>query len=194
MTLNPKGLRVGSDDEEDDINPFQREETSGDFKEIDEQHINIDSKGVPSSDPEMFGKLKAVETLPVPASQVTKNLREPEPEQTVFSDEESKSSAQKGQPSSVSNLGRLSNSVNNQTSEGTDDIQEELDDGGDYSQEEFEEYEEKAIAQMRRDEVRKSVFKKDEERLQTYLNQQKSKLQHAVNLTKSIFVVTVLEQ
>ena len=113
----------------------------------------------------MFGKLRNVGT---------KNLGEPEPEQTVFSDEESKSSAQK-QPSTVSQPGRLSNSVNNQTSEGVDDIQEELDDGGDYSQEEFEEYEEKAIAQMRRDEVRKSVFKKDEERLQTYLNQQKSK-------------------
>ena len=37
LTINPKGRKVGSDDEEDDeVNPFQREETSGDFKEIDE--------------------------------------------------------------------------------------------------------------------------------------------------------------
>ena len=36
LTINPKGHKVGSDDDEDDVNPFQREETSGDFKEIDE--------------------------------------------------------------------------------------------------------------------------------------------------------------
>ena len=71
-------------------------------------------------------------------------------------------------------MGRFDNSVNNQTKEeGAEEIQEELDDGGDYSQDEFEVFEEKVIQQIRREEVRKSVFKKDEERLQSYLKQQK---------------------
>lgn len=76
LTLNPKGLKVGSDDE-DDVNPFQREETSGDFKEIDEQMIQINQKAIPSSTPDMFAKLKKIE-----------NRAEPEPEETIFSDEE----------------------------------------------------------------------------------------------------------
>ena len=164
LTINPKGVKVCTSDDDDDINPFQREETSGDFKEIDEQQINIDSKQVPSANPDMFGKLKQVEN---------KNLREPEPEQTVFSDEEASGQKPGASATKGAKPGRFDNSVNNQKSEGADDIQEELDDGGDYSQDEFEEFEEKVIQQMRREEVRKSVFKKDEERLQTYLNQQK---------------------
>lgn len=54
--------------------------------------------------------------------------------------------------------------MNNQAAEGAEEIQEELDDG-EYSQDEFEEVEEKVIQDIRREEVRKSVFRKDEERL-----------------------------
>ena len=114
LTINPRGIKVSSDDEDDDLNPFQREETSGDFKEIDEQQINIDTKQVPSTNPDMFSKLKEVES---------KNLREPEPEQTVFSDEEASGNRKHGATTAKgSQPGRFDNSVNNQTSEGAEEI------------------------------------------------------------------------
>ena len=60
---------------------------------------------MPSNNPDMFTKLKKVEN---------KNIREPEPEQTVFSDEETPGQKQQSETTSKgSKPGRFDNSVNN---------------------------------------------------------------------------------
>lgn len=41
--------------------------------------IKIDSKAIPTATPDMFSKIKRIDN---------KNLAEPEPEETIFSDEE----------------------------------------------------------------------------------------------------------
>ena len=53
LTLNPKGIRISSDDEDDDINPFQRENEMSPVRDIETMDIEVDAKTTlqqPSSD------------------------------------------------------------------------------------------------------------------------------------------------
>ena len=65
----------------------------------------------------------------------------------------------------------------NNRKEDDDMIDEELEEDDDYSQKEFEEDEddpeEQSIKEVRREELRKSVYEKDEKRINDYLNQRK---------------------
>lgn len=44
LTLNPKGIRISSDDEDDDINPFQRENEHSPVRDIETMDIEVDAK------------------------------------------------------------------------------------------------------------------------------------------------------
>jgi len=41
--LNPRGIRISSDDDDDDVNPFQREEQSP-VRDIETMDIEVDAK------------------------------------------------------------------------------------------------------------------------------------------------------
>ena len=64
-----------------------------------------------------------------------------------------------------------------------------------YFQDEFSQAEDQSIDEIRKDEVRKSILKRDEERLQSYVNQQKmSALEDEVNaLDKQLLALSNLE-
>ena len=110
-------------------------------------------------------------------------IGEPEPETIKSSDDEGKSKHSTQFPkrhsqfsNSEKNYGQV---IGQKSSNGLhitgveEDIGEELDDEPDYADEFEEDAEEQSIQDMRREEMRKSVYEKDEKRLAEYLNQRR---------------------
>jgi len=139
LTLNPKGVRVGSDADEDDVSPFLRDDASP-ARDISTLDIDIGTAR---------GEVKASVDS---SRKQSSGIGEPEPELIASPSERE---------------ARLSNFVNNKPADTSatveaEQIAEELDNEDAYSQD-FEEHdggdeEDQNIKEMRRDELSKLVY------------------------------------
>ena len=80
LTLNPKGQRVGSDDEDDDVNPFQREDQSP-IRDIETMDIEVNAQQRAKNSAEVTKASERSSGL----------LGEPEPEMIKSSDDDENS-------------------------------------------------------------------------------------------------------
>ena len=75
LTLNPKGVRISSEDDEDDVNPFQREDQSP-VRDIETMDIEVDAE-----------KQKSSQTHKETVRSSATGFGEPEPENIKSSDD-----------------------------------------------------------------------------------------------------------
>ena len=134
LTLNPKGVRVTGDDDDDDVNPFQREDDNGQslvspVRDIETMDIEVGANGISG---------RKAHTQKNSAMKKTSNSPGGEPEPELIKSSDGEESIKK-----VSNFTKdqFSNQKNTHGNNREDDmIGEELDEDEDdaYSQQNFE--------------------------------------------------------